>query len=252
MPHWLTVTLRWAVAAGVAVWAFVVLGPMVVDELASAIGFGRGAEELPDVETAMGPPPLTAGHTAAVADAAASLGTVQIPTGATVSVGPGGVDTLLLGFEPLPGDPACLAGVALEIYLHESVETSVHTLPARIDDLVELSDGDGLPANYLLDRSNPAAAYTSGAPGWLRFDVRGPYQLAARAAADDAPVVFALRLPEGAEAGATTTFATVADRPARLRWAAIEGCEEPSGDADADPLGGDEGDDGDGDEAGGQ
>lgn len=245
MPGWLTATLRWVIAIAVAVGLFVTLGPLVVEQIGDAVGVNRGEEELPEVETAVGPPPLEAGRVRAVADAAVSLGVVQQLSTRTVNVGPGGMETVLFGFEPVPSDPACLSGVALEVFLHGGVETSVHALPARVDDLRELDDGEPLPANYLLDRTDPGTAYTTGAGGWLRFQVRGPYQLAARAAGEDAPVVLAVRLPNNAEPGDTVTLSTIDDRPARLRWAAVEGCELDPVTDEADPLPG-EGDDGDG------
>lgn len=240
MPQWLTATLRWVLAVGLAVWAFVAIGPMVVEQLGDAVGWDREVRELPEVGQAVGPPPLIAGRTEAVANVGSSLGTVQTLSGPTVSVG-SSLDTLLVGFEAIPQDPACLAGVALEIRLIESVETGVHVMPARVDGLTELEDGQGLPANHLLDRSNPAGAYTTGAPGWLRFDVRGPYQLAARATADDELVVLAVRLPEETDVDGAATFATVDDAPPRLRWAAIEGCDDdPITEEAADPLDEDE------------
>lgn len=244
MPGWLAATLRWVIAIAVAVGLFVTLGPLVVDQVGDAVGIGRGEEELPEIETAVGPPPLEAGRVEAVANAAVSLGTVRQLSTRTVNVGPGGLETLLLGFEPVPSDPACLSGVALEVFLHDGVETSVHALPARVDDLRELDDGEPLPANYLLDRTDPGTAYTTGAGGWLRFQVRGAYQLAARAAAEDAPVVLAVRLPTEAEPGDSITLSTIEDRPARLRWAAVEGCELDPVTDEADPLPGEGDDDG--------
>lgn len=245
MPGWLTATLRWAIALAVAVGLFLTLGPLVIQQIGDAVGVDRGEEDLPEIETTVGPPPLKAGRVRAVADAAVSLGAVQQLSTRTVSVGPGGKETLLFGFEPVPSDPACLSGVALEVFLHGGVETSVHALPARVDDLREIDDGEPLPANYLLDRTEPGTAYTTGAGGWLRFQVRGAYQLAARAAGEDAPVVLAVRLPNNAEPGDTVTLSTIDDRPARLRWAAVEGCELDPVTDDVDPLPG-ERDDGDG------
>lgn len=230
MRGWLTATLRWTIALGVAVAAFVVLGPLVIDDLGDAVGFGSG-EELPELEQEVGPPALRAGRAEATVDAGVSLGTIETLEGPLVSVGGPGVDTLLLGFEPLPADPACLVGVALEISLHKGVETSVHVLPARVDDLGALTDGHPLAADYLLTRTSPSKAHTTGAPGWLRFQVLGAYQLAARAAAPGSPAVLAVRLPPDADSDTLVTFATTDHRPARLRWAAVEGCDEaPSGD----------------------
>lgn len=226
MPGWLAAMLRWTIAVGVGVAAFVVLGPLVVDRLGDAVGFGDDAE-LPELEQAVGPPPLRAGSAEATANAGTSLGAIETLQGPLVSVGAAGVDTLLLGFQPLPTDPACLVGVALEVHLHQGVETSVHTLPARVDDLGELASGHALPADYLLTRTNPSTAYTTGAGGWLRFQVRGAYQLAARAAAPGSPVVLAVQLPADAGNQDVVTFSTLAHRPARLRWAAVQGCDEP-------------------------
>lgn len=240
MPGWLTATLRWIIAIGVAVGLFLLLGPVVVEEVRDAVGVDRGEEELPETKPAVGPPPLKAGRVEAIANVGVSVGVAEQLSTRTVTVGPRGVDTLLLGFEPVPTDPACLSGVALEVFLHEGVETPVHAFPARIDDLRELTDGEPLPANYLLDRTDPGAAYTTGVGGWLRFKVRGPYQLAARAAADDAPVVLAIRLPKSAESDAGVVLSTIEDRPARLRWAAVEGCEVQPDRNEADPLPGED------------
>lgn len=251
MPGWLAAALRWTIAVAVAVGLFLTLGPLVIEQIGDAVGFGRGEEELPETEVAVGPPPLKAGHVEATTSVGVSVGAAQQLTTPTVTVGPGGFDTLLFGFEPLATDPACLAGVAFEVRLHAGDETSVHALPARIDDLRELTDGEPLPANYLLDRTDPGVAYTVGVGGWLRFQVRGAYQLAARAANDGVPVVLAIRLPSGTEADNGVVVSTVEDRPARLRWAAVDGCEfEPDDEEATDPLPG-EGEDADaGDEDG--
>jgi hypothetical protein len=234
MPGWLTATLRWIIALAVAAGVFVVLGPLVVEQLREAVGFDHDEEELPEAGPEVGPRPLEAGRTEAVAEMGVSVGAARPLDGATVSVGSTGVETLLLGFEALPTDPACLAGVALEVHLLDGVETAVHTLPARVADLTELTPGDPLPANHLLDRTNPSSAYTTGASGWLRFDVRSAYQLAARAADGDL-VVLAVTIPEATDG--SVTFSTIDDRPARLRWAKIEGCKlDPLDRERTDPL----------------
>lgn len=240
MPGWLASTLRWAIAVAVAMGLFLALGPLVLEQIRDAVGVDRSEEELPETDPAVGPPPLEAGRVQAVANVGVSRGTVESLSSPTVTVGPRGVETLLIGFESVPTDPACLSGVALEIFLHEGVETSVHALPARVDNLRDLTAGEPLPANYLLDRTDPGTAYTTGAGGWLRFQVRGPYQLAARAAPEDAPVALAIRLPNDTDADDGVAFSTLEDRPARLRWAAVEGCElEPATDG-ADPLPGED------------
>jgi hypothetical protein len=237
MPQWLAATLRWTVTLAVGVGAFVMLGPLVLQNLGDAVGFGQ-QQELPELEQAAGPPPLRAGRAEATITAGTSLGAIETLEGPIVSVGQVGVDTLLIGFEPLPTDPACLVGAALEVHLQQGVETPVHVLPARVDNLGDLGDGHPLAADYLLTRRNPSTAYTTGAGGWLRFQVRGTYQLAARAATAGSPVVFAVRLPPEAGDQDLVTFSTVAHRAPRLRWSAVDSCatEHSAGEAMPAPV----------------
>lgn len=246
MPGWVAAIAKWGVAAAVAVTAVTLLWPLAVEQFSDSLAIGSGDDDLPEVEAAMGPPALEAGRSEARTHVTASLGTVEAVSGEHVHVGPGGSEELLVGFEPLPADPACLAGVALEMFVLASTETEVEVLPARLRDLGEFAGGQALPANHTLGRDSPSVAFTDPDGGWLRWDVTGAYALAARESASDAPVPLSVRLPDDAAADDIVDFATLDDpegRVPRLRWAAVAGCEEPGGDEDGEDGESDDGDD---------
>lgn len=262
MPSWGWTIVKWTVAVAVMAVVVYLSAPLAMDQARDAIRFGGedddplldpietdGPEESPDQET-------EEGSARALTAVGARGGIVDDPDAVEVTVGPGAFDELLIAFEPLPADPACLTGVVLEAQLVESTETSVYVQPARVSDLAALGPGDSLPGNWQVPETEPSRAFTSGAPGGLRWDVQEAYSLAAREAEPGADVVLSVTTPDG-DPDRATTFATGAELEERLpfiEWAALEGCNgvgAPPGEGDAEGAEGGDGEEEDEDAEGG-
>lgn len=233
MPSWGWTIVKWTVAI-VALGVVVYLSaPLAIEQAQDAIRFGGEDDDplLDPIETAEPDPSpdqeTEEGSAQALAAVAARGGIVDDPDAVEVTIGPGAYDELLIAFEPLPADPACLTGVVLEVQLLESTETSVHVQPARVSDLASLGPGDSLPGNWQVPDTEPSRAFTTGAPGGLRWDVLEVYSLAAREAEPGANVVLSVTTPDG-DPDRATTFATGAELEDRLplvEWVALEGCD---------------------------
>ncbi len=231
MPGWAWTTLKWVLALSGMVLVVVIAVPMAVNELSQAISFDDGddpdgvIQPSPDPDEAE--PDTTGGEARSVAMAGVRDGVVQTADTATLTLAPGGAEEVLVAFDALPTDPACLLRVELEMQLVESGETEVHIRPARVADLRALAEGEPLPADAAIDGGRPGRAFTSGAPGRLRWHATAPYSIAAREAEAGADVVLSVYLPDGADV--ETTFATgleEEEHTASLAWTAVEGCQE--------------------------
>lgn len=261
MPPWGWSIVKWVTALAVMAVVVYVSAPMAIEQVRDAVRLGGDDDEplidpIDPTETAAPSPGVTPateeGTASALTAVGARSGIVQDPAAPEVTVGPGAADEMLIAFDPLPADPACLTGVILQVPLLESTETSVHVRPARVPDLAALDSGGSLPANWQVADVEPARAFTSGAPGGLRWDVRDVYSLAVREATPGSNVVLSVTTPAG-DPDRSTVLATGAELDERLpflEWAAIAGCNGlgPSGQG---PLGngeGNGGDNGEGDE----
>lgn len=232
MPSWGMTILKWTVAVAVMGLVVYLSAPLAIEQVLNAVEVGSDEEdELLDpvegTEAEETPQETVEGSARALAAVGARGGIVDDPGAAEVTVGPGATDELLIAFGPLPADPACLTGVVLEVQLLESTETSVYVQPARVADLSALGAGASLPGNWQVAETDPARAFTTGAPGGLRWDVLDVYSLAARAAEPGTNVVLSVSTPDG-DPDRATTFATgteLEDRLPFVEWAAIEGCD---------------------------
>jgi hypothetical protein len=232
MPAWGWTILKWTVALAAMAVVVYVSAPLVMEQVRGAISFGGDDDTLVDPivteEPESTPTRETEEATArALVAVGARSGIVEDPAAPEVTVGPGAADELLIAFEPLPTDPACLTGVVLQVQLLESTETSVYVQPARVPDLRAIDSGGSLPANWQVGDVEPSRAFTTGAPGGLRWDVQEAYSLAAREAQPGTNVVLSITTPPG-DPDRATLFATGADLEERLpfiEWAAIAGCD---------------------------
>lgn len=233
MPDWAVATLKWVGAIVGMVLVVAIAVPRALDELSQAITFDDGGLISPETpEATLTPVPEEEEATASGEERAhTAIGSrnalVQAVGGELVSLGADGPDELLVAFDPLPADPACLTRVEFEVQLVESDETDVLVRPARVADLATLEEGDPLPADASVDGGEPSRAITSGAPGRLRWNVTIPYSIAAREAEPGTNVVLSVFLPPDSEA--ISTFATGIDNPdaaPSLAWTAVAGCAD--------------------------
>lgn len=228
MPSWLATILRWTLAiAGMGLVAWIA-APLVIDQLSGAITVDDGDDQARRGQPA-GPPPVETGEDQAIIAVGMRNAVIRDVGSPLVFVGPGQADELLIGFEPLPPDPACMSSVTLEVSLVESHETHVYVRPGRVPDLPQRAEGEALPPDAFVDIAGPAVAITNGAPGWLRWDVTDAYALAATATREGGTVVLRVAPTPTEDAEAMTVLhtgaETAAERP-RLSWAAVRGCED--------------------------
>lgn len=246
-PPWMLSTMKWsgAVLALLLLVSYAV--PRAIGQLQQSISFSAGIEEddLPDAEAAdTEPQEVLEGQVEAVTDFASANGTVQGIAAPLIEIGDG-ADQIIIGFDAIGQDTACLLDVFLEVFMVDSTDTELLVLPGALLDATAVEDGQALTANAIIEDSAPARAVaTAGTSGWLRWDVSSQYRLAARSANPGAPVVLAVRHPdEGDEVERTTTFGTTDNQQEnwspRLRWSAVGGCEgtgRAAPDAPTDPL----------------
>lgn len=233
MPAWVWTVLKWTAAVVLMAAVVWVSLPMIMEQLQGAVEFGGDGDEADATPEATGggvaTPEVEQGTARSVAAVGARGGIVESPAAPEVTVAPGAADELLVAFEPLPADPACLTNVTLEIQLVESTETSVYVRPAQVAELAALGEGESLPADWLPADIEPARAHTNGTPGGLRWDVTVTYALAAREAEPGTNVVLSVYTPEGDPERATVLATGVGDeaRAPFLDWSGIVGCDDP-------------------------
>lgn len=235
IPEWAISIVRWTLAVVGLVLLVNFTVPRAWEELRTAVGFEAGIDDeddLPEADAAdTEPAAIDEGQIVAQSDIATRNGTVTGRAEPTLTLGPGAAEQMLVGFEAVPADTACLTEVLLEaLLLDASGDTEVHVRPATLIDITALENGQALPMDALIEGGPPAVAIAAGgSSGWLRWNVTDTYTLAARSAGPESLVVLSIAPPEDAEGGANVAFATT-DNPddfsARLTWAAVAGCSE--------------------------
>jgi hypothetical protein len=246
IPPWAVTALKWAAA----VLAFIVLVnyavPRVWTELQGAIVLDTGDDDddLPEVDAAATEATaIEEGQVVAVSDLATANGTITGRTAETVAIGFEGADQLLIGFDRVPADPACLTEVTLEVFLADSSGAELVVRPGVLPEITELEDGQALPPSAIIEGSTSGSAIAAAeTSGWLRWGVLGPYTLADRSASSDSLVVLSIAPHADADAGGSATLATT-DGPeetyARLTWTAVDPCSDlgrGGGVAEEDPA----------------
>lgn len=231
VPQWVIGLVKWAAMLLFLAIVVALALPRAIEAMTASIDFGTSddaeAEATPTADP--GPPPLTTGDGPALADIGVQGGTVRDVATEVLTLGPALSDQVLIAFEPIPLDPACLTDVLLSVFLVESVPTQVYAAPAQLLDINTLADGDPLPADALFS-GQQVTAITNGSPGFLQWNVTEEYTLAARNA-EGGEVILALtsQIPEDPTAQGNTTLAAVdglEQQRATLTWSAVRGCTD--------------------------
>jgi hypothetical protein len=240
-------TLKWSGAVLALLMLVTYAVPRAIEQLQQSVSFSAGIndDDLPDAEGAdTEPEQVIEGVVAATTDFATRNGTVEGRASGVIEIGSDAAEQMIVGFDAIAQDTACLLDVFLEVFLVESTDAELLVLPGTLLDARTFEDGQPLPANAVISDSAPAiAAAAEGTAGWLRWDVSAPYRLAARSANTGAPVVLAIshaEVPPGV-ALATTLGTTDSEDELdpRLVWSAVGGCEgtgRANPDAPIDPL----------------
>lgn len=240
MPEWLVSLLKWSLTVAAMVLLVSYAAPRAWTELQNSISFdmGRNSNELPQADPAeIQPHEVQDGRVVASADVAVSRGALIGRTAESVMLGYDSADQILVGFEPIPTDTACLTEVILEAFLIESTDHSIYVRPAALAELATAEDGQILPGDAIIEGTTPASATaTGGTSGWLAWDVLGPYTLAHRTAPDGALVVLSIAVPadDPERWSVLGTTDSTEDWAPRLRWKAVTGpCEIGRAEPDA-------------------
>lgn len=226
-PGWVWTTLKWT--AAVAVLSFIAVGALfqAAQDLREAIMLDGEDEPEPEVDAEpAGPPDLRSGAQQALDAAGMRGGVVEGAQAGALTIGPRAADFMLVAFEPLPYDPACLHSLTLESWVVTGTPTDVAVRPAHVPDLDELTDGALLANDVHVEEVEPALASTDGGASWLRWDVAAVYPLALAHPTEH--VAVALSLPAGAARSAHVALSTGLDDPhrPRLAWAVMQDCVE--------------------------
>jgi hypothetical protein len=233
LPGWVVSTLKWTTAIVALVVLVNIAAPLAYEQLIGSVTFqsagGDGNDDdLPEVEEEAVPAALDTGEILATSDLAARNGTIQSRLAETIELGANGAEELLIGFEAVPVDTACLTEVTLQVYLVETTDAEIFVFPAVLEEIASLENGQALPPSALIEGSPPAPALaTEGSSGFLRWDVTQIYTLAARSAPDGALVVLALTAGEQPADDRASIFATTdndGELSPRLTWSAVQAC----------------------------
>lgn len=235
LPGWVVGIVRWTVAVVALVLLASYAAPRAWTQLQGAVTFDAGGsrddDDLPAADPAdTEPDELVEDRVVARADLAARNGTILAKASETILLGEEGAELMLVGFEPVQADPACLLDVHLEAFLVESTDNRLYVHPAALTEIVDLEDGQALPADAIIEGSTPATAVaTGGTSGWLRWNVHDPYVLAHRSAASDALVVLAVSVDAEEGPGRSSVLGTTdspEDWAPRITWSAVAGCSD--------------------------
>lgn len=172
--------------------AIVVLGGIVAYSVPAAIEAAQssisvGDDEVPPEDATPSPspgaasgPPVEDGSATAGADLTVIASTAGDPSDATLEIGPGEQDGVVLAFPLIPGDPACIASVSLEIQIDEATATQLFVYPSALFELDTVQAGP-LSEDPILDSAPQAIAETDGSPGRLAWDLTQMYRTWANA-----------------------------------------------------------------------
>lgn len=233
MPEWALSIAKWTAAVVVLVLVVGYTAPRAIDELRSSVSLEQTAddedEELPEADPEeTDPQSVISDEQIAVLDLSERNGTVQQVATETIVLGPEGGQQMLIGFEHIPADTACLLEVRLAVVVLEGAPARIHVHPAQLLDPHDLTDGAGLAADTIIDGAEPAAAISDGSAGTLLWDVTDIYTLASREAPGD--VVMLSMTPQlEEESEFLMVLGAVEGAPesvAKLLWSAVEGCDD--------------------------
>ena len=230
MPGWPQTVLKWLAAVLGMALVVVLAVPRILDELSEAVTFGEGEENLFDGEAVPDPedPETTTGR-------GVTTGSVRVVDSVVANVGlgtsglTGHGESVLMAFEPLPTDPACLEAVDLEVEVDEFTgEPEVMLQPAQLENFEALEQGDALAADALIEVDSPASLQLTE-PGGERWTATDAYRLAVRQSPDETVVVLALSLAPDAEGDVMFVTSPGAETAPALSYTALEDCPEAMG-----------------------
>lgn len=227
--------LRWLVVLAACGVVVVLAVPAALDALGSSIRINEGDSEGDAAEPESDPPadtpaperptgPVTDGRAVATADFAVSEGVVRDSDSPRLSATGRSGEGIVVAFELIDGDPACVESLELAADLVEATPTDIPVYASAVTDPAQLADGDDV-GELTLDDEVRARAITDGTPGRLAWDLTGLY-----AAWTDGltppgtPLVLVLR-PQTEDARIVVGSVDADDSAGpRLSWTGQEGC----------------------------
>ncbi len=239
---------RWLLVGAALVAVLMLAVPAALEALSATVATEPGAfaeADPPSTELATAPPSSPAAQEPAAADAdgsvfpaadvAVSGGVVQSAAAASLQLGPGTGDAILLQFPLVGVEPACLAAVRLDVSLQASASPQQLALfPSGLTELGVLADGTPLPAPSLLPVAGRTPVDVDGTPQRLSWDATELYRQWVSGSVDGQPVppgapfTIALAAPLGdADPARLVTLGAlegpVAQAP-QLAWFRTPGC----------------------------
>jgi hypothetical protein len=207
--------------------------PAAIEAILGSVEFDSGTSP----ETLQGTPasgaeasgPVTDGAAPPVADFIARGGTVAEARAGELVLGDQPGSAVVMAFPVIPGDPACIGGVFVDVTIRQATPTELGSFLATAWDAPSLLDGAPVPAELLATPEPSARAFTDGTPGRLRWDVTSAYRqfVTGGTAPQGAPFVAAITAVSGVAPGGGVRVVAVeagADGPA-ISWTGVPGCQ---------------------------
>jgi hypothetical protein len=228
--------LRWlsALIGLVALVTFAV--PQAVRDLRAGIQIGDEAESSASGAGAGGAAgvltgPVADGEGRPVADFAVTAGAAKETAARILTVLGQPGDRIVIAFDRIPGDPACVGKAQVEVFVLKATPTELRLFPSAAFEPTVVTDDAPVPDQPPLP-TPPPLAFTDGTPGFLAWDVTVLYKeyVAAPAVPPAAPFVVAVS-PSAPTAATRLSFAASEAGPEdapRLTWAGVPGCGGPS------------------------
>jgi hypothetical protein len=172
--------------------------------------------------------PVTDGAAPPLADFVARNGTVAEAQTAEVVLADQPGSAVVMAFPLIPGDPACIGGVFVDLTIRQGTPTELGAYLATAWDAQSLLDGAPVPAQLLATDQPSSIAVTDGTPGRLRWDVTNAYRLFVTGglAPPESPFVIGISATSVPPGGGVRFAAAEAgpDGPA-VSWTAVPGCQ---------------------------
>lgn len=231
--------LKWLGALAGMVLVIAITVPMALNAIGESIQIedagspllNDGDEDVPDLPDAQEAVLDTVedGMATALADLSGRDDAVRQADESFVAIGGLESDAVYFAFPLIDGDPACVAEATLELTLIQGTATTLGVYPADVPDILELGDGDPLPAEPFLSEGPRAIAETDGTAGVLFWEVTGLYRdwAAGAYAGETDPFVVAVRPIEYGDIDLRAQFASVEageEEAGRLAWSGAPDC----------------------------
>jgi hypothetical protein len=203
--------------------------PQAVRDLRAGIQFNGDPQASEAADAAGGGGPVADGQAGPAADYGVT-GTTAKESGARIVTVTQPGEHMVVAFERITGDPACLSRVQLEVQVLDATPTTLAVLPSATFEPAAVTDGGQVTLDPPVP-SAPVLAVTDGTPGFLAWDVTGLYReyVTAPAVPATAPLVVTVG-PSAPDPTQRLRFAASEAGPEdapRLSWAGIPGCGAP-------------------------